>query len=95
MNSSKRRFTILFLAAVLCFTLGFSTANSLHETNWIGYLVHGVLAPVSDGHEWKIYPLTHNDPLTYSFSPVVEDSVVIGLRADGVVVWKKAREATE
>jgi len=51
----------------------------------------------SEGHGFKIYPLGDIDlPIegkTSVFSPSVVDTIAIGLRDDGVVVWKRTDEA--
>lgn len=97
LKSGRKRKGLIAIGAIICFTLGFTTANSIQQTNWLGYLVHGAyMAPSSEGHGFKIYPLDDNDlPIAGEpsiFSPSVIDSIVIGLREDGVVVWKKAEE---
>lgn len=67
------------LGAILCFVLGFTTANTVQKTNWLGHLVHGVY----NEPEPSIIPAPDK------FLPEVDDNIIIGLREDGVVVWKK------
>lgn len=81
MLESGRRIKILIaIGAIICFTLGFTTANKMQKTNWLGHLVHGVY----NEPEPSIVPVPDK------FLPEVDDEIIIGLREDGVVVWKKA-----
>lgn len=76
---------LIAFGAIICFMLGFTTAISMQETNWLGHLVHGIWSEPNPG----IYPKQSE------YVPVVDGSIIIGLREDGVVVWKKAEEAEE
>ena len=104
MLQSGRRINVLIaLGAIICFGLGFTSANVMKESKWLGYLVHGgYVAPGNMHYDFKIIPLNDGDdntpPISENssiFSPVVVDSIVIGLRNDGVVVWKKAEDAED
>jgi hypothetical protein len=64
--------------------LGFVTAQSMEKTKWVGYLVHGVKVHVDK----SIFP----EPSGYS--PTVDGQIVLGLREDGVVVWKHVADTT-
>ncbi|REL37959.1 hypothetical protein DYD21_04910 [Rhodohalobacter sp. SW132] len=74
----NRKQILLSFIATFCFTLGFMTSQSIQKTNWVGYMVHGIDAPV----ERSLIPQPDG------FKTKVEGQVVIGLRDDGVVVWK-------
>ena len=47
--------------------------------NWVGYLVSGKILTVDQG----ILPKQSNSP------PTVDRTIAIGLREDGVLVWKQ------
>lgn len=84
-KSKKKAFSIITLIAIAFFTFGFVTAQSMEKVNWVGYLVHGIETDVDK----SIIP----EPS--GFSPNVNADIVIGLRKDGVVVWKHVADTTQ
>jgi len=52
---------------------------------WVGYLVHGITSQVDQ-------PII---PEPSGFSPKVDGDIILGLREDGVVVWKHAADSTQ
>lgn len=82
LESGRKTKVFIALGALLCFLLGFTTANKLQKINWLGHLVHGVY----NEPEPSIVPMPDE------FLPEVDDDIIIGLREDGVVVWKKANQ---
>lgn len=77
-KSKRNSFSVIVITSIVCFFLGFTTAKSTANIQWVGYLVHGVETRI----DRSIVP----EPS--GFSPKVDGKVVIGLREDGVVVWK-------
>lgn len=55
-----------------------TSASPSLTTNWVGYLVAGQFDII--------------DRITTTPSPAVVRQVEIGLRSDGVVIWREARE---
>lgn len=80
LESGKKVKGLIAIGAIISFVLGFTTANTVQKTNWLGHLVHGVY----NEPEPSIVPMPDK------FLPEVDDEIIIGLREDGVVVWKKA-----
>ena len=71
---------ILFTFVVMAFVGGFAFAKATVNTKWIGWLVYYQNDPFrNDGMQQYPGP---ND-LRYS------NNIVLGLRHDGVVVWKR------
>ena len=86
MNLSRKKIvSIITLLAIAFFSIGFVTAQSMQKTNWVGYLVHGIKTHVDK----SIVP----EPT--GFSPAVDGEIVLGLREDGVVVWKHVADSTK
>ena len=84
LKSKKRSLSVISLIAVVCFSLGFATAQSIEDVKWVGYLVHGAETQVDK----SIVP----EPS--KFSPKVDGDIALGLRDDGVVVWKQIPDST-
>lgn len=81
MFTTKTKIISLFVfTSILCFFLGFSAAKSVQETSWLGHLVHGIY----DEPDPSVFPKPDE------YSPAVKGDIKIGLREDGVVVWKRA-----
>ena len=83
-KSKKKTFSLITLIAIAFFSFGFVTAQSMEKVNWVGYLVHGIYNQV----DASIIP----DPSGYV--PEVKGDIVLGLREDGVVVWKHIADTT-
>ena len=66
----------------IIFSVGFILGAKTLESKWIGYVVFGELAPRSS-HPGIL--MTPPNP----FMSTVDSDIVIGLREDGVVVWKE------
>lgn len=84
LKTKKRALVTGILIAAVCFTLGFATAQSVQEINWVGPLVHGAKTQT----DMPILPKSE-------YAPEVNGQVVIGLRGDGVVVWKHVADSTK
>lgn len=83
-RSKKKVVSIISFIGIAFFTFGFITAQSVGKVNWVGYLVYGTETEV----DRSIIPQPSG------FSPNVDSDIVIGLREDGVVVWKHIADTT-
>ena len=77
----KRLFSSV-LIAIAIFIVGFLMGAKSPEIKWIGFLVSGKPAP-KNPHTGILIP----PPA--SFVSSVDSNIEIGLRDDGVVVWKR------
>ena len=85
-KSKKKMISFISLVSILFFTIGIFAADTIKEIKWVGYLAHGV----QDVHVDKGI-----NPQLNEYSPKVDSDIVIGLRKDGVVVWKKRSESSD
>ena len=83
LKSKRKIIPLIGLVSILFFTFGLFAADTIKETKWVGYLTHGV----KNNHFDKGI-----NPQLNEYSPKVDSDIVIGLRKDGVVVWKKRSE---
>lgn len=78
----RKRLFSFALIAVAIFTAGFLMGAKSPEIKWIGFLVSGKPAP-ENPHTGILIPPPP------SFASSVDSNIEIGLRDDGVVVWKR------
>ena len=71
---------ILFTTIVIAFVSGFAFARATENTKWLGWLVYYQYDPFRD-EGMQQYP----GPSDIRYSR----NIVLGLRHDGVVVWKR------
>jgi len=83
-KSKKKIVSLVTIIAILFFSFGFVTAQTMEKVNWVGFLVHGIETNVDK----SIVP----EPS--GFYQNVDGNIVIGLREDGVVVWKHIADTT-
>ena len=82
MICSTRKLVILAVVIIAAITFSICFANEKPREmniNWVGYLVSGKILTVDQG----ILPKQSNSP------PTVDRTIAIGLREDGVLVWKQ------
>lgn len=82
LKSGRKVKGLIAIGAIICFMLGFTTANTIQETLWLGHLVHGAY----NEPDPAIFPKNHEH------APTVNGKFMIGLREDGVVVWRSLDE---
>ena len=78
----------LMMIVMIVFLVGFLLGAKTPEPKWVGYLVFGKAAPKSIDPGMLIPPPD-------SFLSRVDSDIVIGLREDGVVVWKQRETKTD
>jgi hypothetical protein len=67
---------LIFIVGVRAQQTANNSSSSSVTTNWVGYLVAGQTDPA--------------DRITRSSSPTIIRQVELGLRSDGVVIWREA-----
>ena len=73
---------VIVISLVIAFLSGFAFAKASDNTKWVGWLVYYQNRPsLADG----MRPYPGSEDLLYS------KNIVLGLRKDGVVVWKKTK----
>ena len=80
---------LVFLTALITaviFLLGFAAGRSSAGTDWVGFLVHGERSDLPDRQMIV--------PEASEYTPAVDPDVIIGLREDGIVVWKHRADST-
>jgi hypothetical protein len=68
---------ILFMSLAIAFVSGFALAKASQKTKWVGWLVY------SD-NPLNYETMPSPGPINFRYSK----NIVLGLRHDGVVVWK-------
>lgn len=73
---------VIVISLAIAFLSGFAYAKASENTKWVGWLVYYQNSPsLADG----MRPYPGSEDLLYS------KNIVLGLRKDGVVVWKKTK----
>ena len=82
------KLSYLMMIVIIVFLVSFLLGAKTPEPKWVGYLVIGKAAPKSNDPGMLI-------PSPDPFLSRVDSDIVIGLREDGVVVWKQREIKTD
>ena len=77
MKAKRLKLGAMLMIVIAC-SVWLLRARDVTDTNWVGFLVIG--------QEEKGDPIAGNGPF-----PKADNRIEIGLRKDGVVVWRKAQ----